>query len=660
MNASTAPAPRRLRTWWIAAALLLATVALADGAGWNWTLPLMRHYVMSHSGRRFDAREVHLHLSRTLDPTIELRDVTVENAPWASTRDPLIKAGRIAMTFDGTTLLSDLKVVDLIELEDAQVDMERQADGLRNWRLSDPDDRGPPHLRVAAVRAQRSRLHTIHRGIGLEVDARIAALADARTMPGRPELPLTQHLVAHGNYQGRAFDVDTAVSDVLTFGVTSQMFALDGAARAGGLTLQASGVTTNLVALGDLDVDVALSLSGGEGGTSWPLPQALAKVSSLKAQAHVQKLGVSWTARKLEVQLGRRSRLAGDASFTGAPHSDVRKAFRVVVSDASIDAADIDSMRGSSRRDGAAAIADGTHGLSPRAFDTERLRDIDADVDLRHVRLAGVERDLARSLQLHASLQHGVLRLQSFDLDLAGGRISGTAQLDATQAPSEWTADLEARGLPLAKLSPALARNDSLQAIVDGRLRLQSRGDSARALATAADGSLDASFAPGASISRRLDAKLSLDGGEWLRSLFDKSQDRVPVQCARLTLAIAHGVAVSRRLAFETEHTRLVGHGSLALADASVDATVMPLRKQHALLALDKAIHAAGRPGAIKVSLVPALPDDDAARGVGCGAPSPASADEDAAPVTRVSPRPATLVGVPPANRLRRANERRP
>ena len=94
-------------------------------------------------------------------------------------------------------------------------------------------------------------------------------------------------------------------------------------------------------------------------------------------------------------------------------------------------------------------------------------------------------------------------------------------------------------------------------------------------------------------MSQRLDAKLGLNGGEWLRTLFDKSA-RVPVQCAAVMLALEHGVATPRRFVFETPDTALAARGSLDIANETVDATLTPAHKKLALLALDKSIHAEG------------------------------------------------------------------
>ena len=145
-----------------------------------------------------------MHFRDGLDPTIEFRGLTIQNAPWAASKAPFIHAGRIALTVSWRTpgLRHDRHQHD--RADDAQVDMERLADGIRNWRITRPDDVGPPRVRVLALDARNSSLHTIHRGIDLELDAQHHAARRARSRsPGIADLPLTKRLVFKGRLQGR-------------------------------------------------------------------------------------------------------------------------------------------------------------------------------------------------------------------------------------------------------------------------------------------------------------------------------------------------------------------------------------------------------------------------------------------------------------------------
>ena len=586
--------------------LLVALVVFFWAFDWNWCRPLIRHYVMSHSGRSIEFDDLKVRLRDGLDPMIEFRGLTIQNAPWAASKAPFIHAGRIAAIVSWRSLGSDMTVVNLIELEDAQVDMERLADGLRNWRLGRPDDRGPPRVRVLALDARRSQLHTIHRGIGLEADMSTAPLPAPEPFAGHADLPLTRLLVFKGRIKDNPFEGTAHVSDILAFGATPREFSFRADARSGAVRLEASGLTNDMHALGDLDCDVKLSAVGT--GPYKPLPEALARVRPLVAQGHVTKSGDAWTGSGVRLRAGRQTTLVADVVFTGSLKSDTpRRTLKATLRDAVIDVDDLSLLRGKTppgEKTLPETRPDADHALSTQPLPLERLREFDADVDLRDARFTGAERGIAQTARGHALLSGGLLKLEALDLGLAGGHVTGAVRIDASRSPADMALALDARGIRVDQLSATLAANGALQGAVDGHADVKARGDSSRALAASANGKVTLSLADGASVSKRLDAKLGLNGGEWLRTLFDKSA-RVPVQCAAVTLALAGGVATSRRFLFGTPDTALAGHGSLNLADESLDVTLTPAHKKLALLSLDKSIHAEGSWHDVKIALTP-------------------------------------------------------
>lgn len=604
MNLSP-PSGRRLRPHSTAArialGLLVALGVFVWAFDWNWCRPLLRHYVMSHSGRNLQFDDLQVHWRHGLDPTIEFRGLSIQNAPWAASKAPFIQAGRLSAEISWRSVGSHLLVVNLVEMEDAQVDMERRADGVRNWRLSHPDDTGPPHARVLALDARRSRLHAIQQGIGLELDVSTTPLPAAEPVAHHPELPLTRLLVFKGQFRDDPFDGEARVSDVLAFGATPMQFALRAVARSGALQLDAAGLSNDVHALGDLDCDIKLSATGT--GSYRPLPAALARLRPLVAQGHVTKSGDAWTGSAVRLHAGRQTSLVAEVAFTGNMKSQVsRRTLKATLHDAVIDVDDL--LPPSGDKPAVRSKAEDARALSTKPLDLARLRDVDADVELKDARFTGTRRGMAQTLRAHATLANGVARLQTLDFGAAGGHVTGTLQLDASQTPASLAVDLDARGLRIEQLSPKLASDGALIGAVDARAVLKSSGDSSRAFARTASGDITISLAGGATVSRRLDAKLGLDGGEWLRTLFDKSA-RVPVQCGAVTLALDHGVATSRRFQFETSDTALAGRGSLDLANETVDATLTPAHKKLALLSLDKAIHAQGPWHDVKISLQP-------------------------------------------------------
>ena len=612
-SGTAAPPPRpsrAARVARVALGILVALVALCWAFDWNWLRPLIQHHVMARSGRSVQFDDLKLHWRDGLDPTFEFRGLTIQNAPWAASKAPLIRAGRVAATVSWRTLGSDVVVLRRIELEDAELDMERQADGLRNWRITRPDDRGPPHVRVLELVARRSSLHTIHRGIGLEMDVSTAPLPAPEPFAGRPDLPLTQSLVFKGQFRDDPFQGSARVSDVLTFGATPRTFSFRAQASSGVLQLEASGLSNDIHALGDIDCDVKLAAARGEGHD--PLPEGLSRLRPLSAQGHVGKSGDRWTASDLRLRAGRGTSLVADASFTGSLHGDTpRKTFKATLRDAVIDVDDVSLLRGKTPP-GEPTLpglrADGDHAWSKQPLPFDHLRELDADIELRPARFTGADRAIAQTARGHATLAAGVLEASGLDIGIADGHVVGGLRIDASRSPADVAVDLRARGLRVDQLSATLAANGALAGAVDGHAVLKARGDSTQALVAGARGSIALALADGASVSKRLDAKLGLNGGEWLRTLFDKSA-RVPVQCAAATLLVERGIAAPKHFVFETPGTALALRGALDLATERVDATLTPAHKKVALLALDKSIHAQGSWHDVKIALEPSTED---------------------------------------------------
>jgi AsmA family protein len=591
--------PRRFLALRVALAVLLAIAAFCWAFDWNWCRPLIQHYVMSHSGRTFQFEDMKVHFRDGLDPTIEFRGLAIQNAPWAASRAPFIQAGHLAATLSWRSVGSGMTIIRWLELEDAQVDMERLADGLRNWRISHPDDRGPPHVRVLMLDARRSTLHLIDGTHGLEAQVSSSPLPARVVLAGHPELPLTRRLEFQGRVKGQPFEGAAQVSDVLVFGEPGRWFALRLDALSGAVRVEASGLSNDAHALGDVDCDIKLSAAGS--GAAKPLPEALARLRPLVAEGHLVKLGDRWTGSDVRLHAGRHTSAVVDVDFTGNLKSETpRRTLKATLREAVVDIGELSEPSAKGSGDDPA--------LSSRTLPLERLRRFDADIEVRPVRLVGAGRGVAqgfKGVRGHVTLANGLLRLQGLDGTIADGHVTGTLQVDAAHAPADVAADLMLHGLHVDQLSATLAANGALAGAVDGHVVLKSRGESARALMEAARGNVSLSLAEGASVSKRLDAKLGLNGGEWLRTLFDKSA-RVPVQCAEVTLALEHGVATPRRFVFETPDTALAAHGSLDLVNETLDATLTPAHKTLALLALDKSIHAQGPWHGVKFALAPA------------------------------------------------------
>ena len=66
---------------------LLAVVAVVAALfDWNWLRHPLERYLVERSHREVRIGDLHVDVGFSLEPTVRLRDVYVENAPWADKR----------------------------------------------------------------------------------------------------------------------------------------------------------------------------------------------------------------------------------------------------------------------------------------------------------------------------------------------------------------------------------------------------------------------------------------------------------------------------------------------------------------------------------------------------------------------------------------------
>ncbi|MBC8057454.1 MAG: AsmA family protein [Rhizobiales bacterium] len=566
-------------------ALLLVVVFIA-AFEWTWFRPLIQHHIHERSGRHIDFDELHIGLNRALQPTVRLRNFAVENAPWAAQR-PLVRAAEFGFTLSWRSLRGGPVELTRLELVDAELDLERRADGLRNWRLTTPDDRGPGKVRVLSIDARDTRARFVNQSLGLEFDLHATMLA-APMPSANAGLPLTKQVSMRGTREGTAFEAQFSLSDVLTFFDTGQPFALRGELRSGASRARLEGTSTDLMQLPRLDLD--LQLAGPRLaeltrvlGMRLPLPPL-----PTTATARVLKEGERWRVSQVQARIGR-SDLAGEAEFDRRRPGEGRSMLRASLTSQRVDVGDL--------RGGRPAAP-----VPNQGDEAARAGNLDADLDLKIARVEGFPLGPATGMSGHAALREGRWSLDPVAFALAGGRAAGKATVDTTGAAPAYTLDLRLQGLQIDRLARTPPQPKELTGALDLRIAMRARGDSRESLAGAATGTLQAELV-GASIPEALEAKLALDGGRLLRGLFGGEGERTRITCSALDLRFEAGRGSVRRLAFDTPQVAFAGTGAVDLGRGTLDLVLTPRRKQSALLALDRALQVSGPFGAPKLAL---------------------------------------------------------
>ncbi len=149
-----------------------------------WLAHWLGAYLSKTSGREVHFDRVRLGLTGALTPEVSFDGVRIANASWADASQPFAVLGQAVFQlawqrYDGRWLVTRMI------LRDGEVHLLRQADGRRNWRLRDPEDRGPGHFWFQSLEPHRIALSFVHDGVAFELRSRASDLARRTTRLGR-------------------------------------------------------------------------------------------------------------------------------------------------------------------------------------------------------------------------------------------------------------------------------------------------------------------------------------------------------------------------------------------------------------------------------------------------------------------------------------------
>lgn len=576
------------RARWIgrALAVIAAIVVLALLLQPWWLGSLMSHRLSATSKREVRIDSMWVTLGAALQPVVHLRGVRVENAPWADSRRPFAALGAATAVFSWLSLRERRPIIALLILRDGEVDFERRMDGLRNWRLRRPDDRGPGRFKVLSIRGENASVRFLHERLELELEAKASPRRDEPGDAGSEPMP-TQ-LAIRGSWRSVPFLIDAATSEVLTFTETGRVFRARGQVTSGGGRLEFDGHLGDLIRDPIVDARVALtapSLAPFAAAlrTRRPEVKSITVVGELKGEPGHYALAIA------KGRMGATD-VAGELSWK---RGDERDLVRASLTSNSASLADLRALAGPRPAKAVERAAAASNAAEAASQPAAVPRPIDAELSYSARRLHGEGMPWLQGARVDAALADGRLTVSRFDVGIGAGRAVGKASIDTARKPMRGDVEVEVSAIRIESLLPPTAtRKTLLSGTLHGRAALKASGDSADALLASAGGTVSASLT-GGTISSLLDAKMGLQGGRIVRGLLAGAEP-MAVRCAEAMLELERGTAKIRSLVVDTERTRTVGSGTIDLAKEAVDVVLTPEAKRPGLFTLDRSIRLQG------------------------------------------------------------------
>lgn len=570
--------------------MLAAAVALFD---WNWMRHPMEQYLQHRSQREVRIGHLDVDLGFPLEPTVHLRDVYVQNAPWASDR-PAAVVVAASFTFSLRSVWEGRPAISRLVLRDAEVSLERQADGLRNWRLRNPGDRGPGRVKVLRLEPRGVTLRLVRHDIGLDVTAttRPAAVA-VRELERDAVHPLT--IAFQGSYGTAAFSGAAVTSDAITLIDTGIAFPIRARMTTGKTRLDFDGSVADFYRPSAIDGD--LRLAGPTLAGIGPFFRTTLPASRPFELRCLFRLGTGTTSfAKLHGRIGS----TGLEGNVGIDPTQGRPRVDAVLRSPLADLSDFGFLAD----DTSAGLVRQERGENRRpALDAGRLGSVDGNLRVAFDKIRSRILPELESLRFTADLRDRVVVLQPLDLGVAGGHVTGRVRIDLRRPATAVRVRASIDQVRIEQLLWRLAIGSQVSGPLDGHLDLSSHGRSADAWLDHLSGTADIAM-QGGTISNRLDAKLGLNGGKLLGLMF--TGDRaIAINAAAVSVEFEQGIGRSSRLEFDSAQTHVQAAGVVDLRAQTVDLVLRPHPKNRTILALRSAIRLHGPLRGPRVSLAP-------------------------------------------------------
>jgi uncharacterized protein involved in outer membrane biogenesis len=224
-------------------------------------------------------------------------------------------------------------------------------------------------------------------------------------------------------------------------------------------------------------------------------------------------------------------------------------------------------------------------------YDLERLRAMDADVQLRAKKIAAPNLPID-DLNAKLTLKDGILSFAPATFGVANGRIEIFSTFDGSTLPSKVKIDARLRQLDLQRFLTKGSLAQKAMGPIGGRIVISGTGQSFRELMATAAGNSFFTMS-GGEISELLVELAGLDVAHAL-GVVVRGDKPIPIRCALLDLQGENGQMAIQTLVFDTANSIISGEGKIDLRDEKVDVVVIPAPKRFSPLSLRSYIRVAG------------------------------------------------------------------
>ena len=561
---------------WIGGAVLILFVALAlfFTFGLNTLRGPLANAVTKATGRELVIEGDLKAVWSWVHPRIRAEGVRFENAEWGKA-DYLLDAEAIEASISVLPLFVGRVVLPELHLQGAELSLEQDADGRKNWVLDDKpeDQKKESRFFVKLLTLDEALLRW-------EDEAREHSLAvDLSTDESGVQFQ------AAGTYNGMPLKAAGHAGQVLSIRDESTPFPLKGEVKIGDTSARLEGTITGIV--GFKGIDLRFERLAGQSmdelydiiGLAFPATSPYTITGRLYRADGVWlfenftgKVGESDLAGSIRVQTaqGKRPFLQGEVNAKVLNFADL--------------GALVGTGQSSEQRSGV---------LPDMPFAPERWDSVDADVKINAGTIKRPQQLPIDRFGTRIVMRDKVLELDPLGFGIAGGRLVGTVRMDGNKEPMPGVVKMRVQDLQLAKLFPTVKQAQGSIGDLNGLVELSGSGDSVGKLLGSANGKIGV-YMDGGKISRFLMELVALDLWDVARIKLRGDDKEIEIRCAIADFGVKNGMMQTNALVFDTAVVNVQGGGTINLKTEEMDITLRPQPKDRSIASLKSPLYIRG------------------------------------------------------------------
>jgi uncharacterized protein involved in outer membrane biogenesis len=553
-------------------AVLFVAIALFFTFGLNLLKGTIARSVTDATGRELviegDLRPVW----SWVHPRIRAEGVSFANADWGKA-DYLLSADAIEASISVLPLLAGRVVLPEVHLQGAELSLEQDADGRKNWILKEEpeEQKKESRLFVKLLTVDEGRLRWED---GWNEHSFVADLSTDET---------GIKFTGEGTYSGMPLEAEGHTGHVLAIRDEATPFPISAAIKIGDTSATFEGTLSGLVGFKGIDLNFK-ELSGETmEDLYWIIGLAFPDTSPYKLSGRLIRSDGTWKFEKFAGKVGE-SDLSGTLQVDTAEgkrpymHGDLTSKV--------LNFADLGPLVGTKQEtESGGAIPDAP-------FNVERWDSVDTDVRLKAGTIKRPEALPIENLATRIQMRDRVLALNPLEFGIAGGKLSGPIKVDGNKQPVRGEINMRVRNLELAKLFPTIKQAQASVGALNGLVELSGTGASVGELLGSSNGKIGVYMESG-KVSGFLMELVALQLWDAARIKI-KGDREVDIRCTIADFGVKDGVAHTNAFVFDTTDIVVNGSGTINLKSEEMNLTLKPQPKDRTIGSLRTTLHIKG------------------------------------------------------------------